>query len=649
LASPGLTLEALNSDNDSGAAPAEAERALADAFGEHRAGRLEAAVGIYRRAIAIHPDFPEALNNLGIALKDLRRFGEAIVEYRKALQLRPDLPEIWNNLGDALHSLDDHVAAIQHFRKAVAIRPDYGIAWRNLGDALSDIGELDEANECFGRAIACAPELDASLSPTDVAVRETQRQFARLVQEIELASARDPLLGAAYQACGEGKGPPHGAAEEVTERHRYAAHLRANYANHLYSLLLVLHYDPGVTPLMLRDGHGEVERLYGGLPSFSTFANPRDPERRLRIGYVSADFRTHSVGYFLSTIFREHDDAAVETYCYSGVGDEDDQTSFYKSRAARWRSTIGLSDDDLAAAVRQDGIDILVDLSGLTNGNRLAVFARRPAPIQVTWLGYPDTTGLATMDYRLTDAIVDPPGAADSLSSERLIRLPDGFHCYTAPESAPDVTPLPAAERGYVTFGSFNNLVKVNASVLDLWATILKRVPESRLFLKHRWLNLPDMRARVRDLFERRGVAPARIELMGKLASSAEHLAAYGGVDIALDTFPYNGATTTCESLWMGVPVVTFAGDRHAARVGASMLSRVGLKNLVAESPQAYVEMAVNLAADRPALARLRADLRGRVAASPLCDGARFTRQLETAYRTMWREWCFGGGSAGRG
>jgi predicted O-linked N-acetylglucosamine transferase (SPINDLY family) len=250
------------------------------------------------------------------------------------------------------------------------------------------------------------------------------------------------------------------------------------------------------------------------------------------------------------------------------------------------------------------------------------------------------------MDYRLSDAIADPPGPADSRSGERLVRLPDGFLCYTAPESAPDVAPPPATERGFVTFGSFNNLVKVNAGVLDLWAAILERVPDSRLVLKHRWLNLADMRARVHDLFERRGVARDRIELAGKLASTADHLAAYGGVDIALDTFPYNGATTTCESLWMGVPVVTLAGDRHAARVGASMLTRVGLRDLVAASPQAYVEAAVRLAADPPALARLRANLRNRIASSPLCDGARFTRQLEAAYRTMWREWC-ARGSAG--
>jgi protein O-GlcNAc transferase len=622
------------------AAPPAAEQALFEAFQDHLAGRFEAAVSRYRNAIAIHPDFPEALNNLGIALKDQHRFREAIAEYQRALELLPDRAEVWNNLGDALHSLGDRASAITHYRKAVALRPDYGRAWRNLGEALQESGRLDEAQECLGRALAFEPGLDAALSPAEIGVLETQRGFARLVEGIEAAGARDPLLGDAYLACGEGKGPPQGCDPDTAERFRFAAQLRADYSNHLSHLLLVLHYDPAVAPQMLRDGHGEAERFHAAAPRFTGWENRRDPERRLRIGYVSADFRVHSVGYFLSTIFRNHNDAIVETYCYSGCIDEDEETAFYKSRATRWRATIEMSDDQLATQIREDGIDILVDLSGHTAGHRLGAFARKPAPLQVTWLGYPDTTGLSAIDYRLTDYIVDPPGPADGLSSERLFRLPDGFHCYTPSASAPEVTALPADQKGFVTFGSFNNLLKINRDVLDAWAAILKRVPNSRLRLKTRWLHAPEMRDRVHHLFEQRGIARDRVELMGKLPTSAEHLATYGDVDISLDTFPYNGATTTCESLWMGVPVVTLAGDRHAARVGASMLSRVGLERLVADRPQDYIEAATRLAADLPALARLRADLRGRLAASPLCDGPRFTSELEAAFRTMWRGWC---------
>ncbi|MBR1091492.1 tetratricopeptide repeat protein [Bradyrhizobium manausense] len=625
---------------DARGAPPEAETALFEAFQHHQAGRLDAAVGRYRDAIAIHPDFPEALNNLGIALKDQNRFSAAVTEYRKALVLRPDLAQIWNNLGDSLHSLGDRASAIAHYRKAVALQPDYATAWRNLGDCLAETGVLDEAQQCFDRALALDSSLDASSSPAEIALREIQRQFSKMVTTIEATTARDPRLAEAYLACGRDERPPAGCDPDTAERFRFAAQLRASFSDHLSSMLLQMHYDREFAPGMLREGPREVARFHAQTPRFSGWQNLRDPERRLRIGYVSADFRTHSVGYFLSAILLNHDDASVETICYSGTTDEDEQTAFFRSRAAHWRSTIGIDDRELAARIRADAIDILVDLSGHTYGHRLGVFARKPAPLQVTWLGYPDTTGLSDIDYRLTDAIVDPPGTADTTSSERLFRLPDGFHCYTAPVAAPDVSKLPAERNGFVTFGSFNNLVKVNHQVLDAWAGVLQRVAGSHLVLKSKWLVDAEMRKRIERLFEQRGIARDRLKLIGKLPTMADHLAAYGEVDIALDTFPYNGATTTCEALWMGVPVVTLAGDRHAARVGASMLSRVGLQDIVTERSQDYVAAAARLAADVPALAALRASLRERVAASPLCDGPRFTHQLEAAYRTMWREWC---------
>jgi predicted O-linked N-acetylglucosamine transferase (SPINDLY family) len=625
------------------AATPEAEKALFEAFWHHQEGRLEAAVGRYRDAIAIHPDFPEALNNLGIALKDQHRFAEAVTEYRKALALRPDFAQIWNNLGDSLHSLGDRTSAITHYRKALALLPDYAVAWRNLGDCLAETGEMDEAQECFGRALALDSSLDASFAPADMALGECQRQFAKMVTTIEAATARDPRLTEAYLACGRDERPPLGCDADTAERFRFATQLRTGFSDHLSSLLMHLHYDREFAPDILRNSAHEVESFHAQTPRFTDWPNLRDPERRLRIGYVSADFKKHSVGYFLSAIFLNHDAASIETTCYSGCTEEDEQTDFFRSRAAHWRSTIGIDDRELAAQIRADAIDILVDLSGHTFGHRLNVFARKPAPLQVTWLGYPNTTGLPAIDYRLTDSIADPQGAADTASSEELFRLPDGFHCYTAPVAAPDVSRLPAERNGFVTFGSFNNLAKVNHQVLDAWAGVLKEVAGSHLILKSTRLLDPEMRKRVLKLLEQRGIASDRVRLIGKLPTTADHLAVYGDIDIALDTFPYNGATTTCEALWMGVPVVTFAGDRHAGRVGASMLSRVGLQDIVAQRSQDYVATAARLAADLPALAVLRASLRDRLAASPLCDGPRFTRQLEAAYRTMWREWCAAG------
>lgn len=630
-------------------APPEAEQALFEAFRHHQAGRLDVAIGHYKNAIAIHPEFPEALNNMGIALKDQHRFSEAVEAYRKALALRPDLAQIWNNIGDSLHSLGDRKSAIAHYQKALALLPTYAVAWRNLGDLFLEAGEEDEARKCFGQALALEPGLDASLSPADIALRECQRRFAKMVSTIDDATARDPRLAEAYLACGRDGQPPAGCDAATAERFRFAAQLRTSFRDHLSALLLNLHYGE-LAPDMLRNGLDEVELFFAETPRCKDWPNLRDPDRRLRIGYVSADFKTHSVAYFLSAIFRNHDDASLDIICYSGCtpDEEDTETAFFRSRATHWRSTVEIDERELAAQIRADGIDILVDLSGHTRGHRLDVFARKPAPVQVTWLGYPGTTGLPAIAYRLTDSTVDPPGATDATSSERLIRLPDGFHCYTAPAAAPAVSGLPAERNGFVTFGSFNNLAKVTGPVLDAWADVLKRVVGSQLVLKTNWLVDPEMRKRVWMLFEQRGIARERVRLIDKLPTTEEHLATYGDVDIALDTFPYNGATTTCEALWMGVPVVTLAGDQHAGRVGASMLSRVGLQDMVTDHVQDYVALAARLAADLPALADLRAGLRGRVAASPLCDGARFTRQLEDAFRAMWREWC-AAGSTGNG
>jgi predicted O-linked N-acetylglucosamine transferase (SPINDLY family) len=281
-----------------------------------------------------------------------------------------------------------------------------------------------------------------------------------------------------------------------------------------------------------------------------------------------------------------------------------------------------------------------VDLAGHTRGNRLPLFALKPAPVQVTWLGYPNTTGLREMDYRLTDAWADPPGVSDELHTESLVRLPHGFLCYKPLDDAPDVAAVPAIANGHVTFGCFNNSAKVNEKVLDAWCGILNDLPESRLLLKSRQLHGQGLHERFRDAFARRGVDPDRVEMLGRVNSTIEHLALYGRVDIALDTFPYNGTTTTCEALWMGVPVVALAGDRHAGRVGVSLLRGVGLDELVAASPEEYRRLATELAGDRDRLEAYRSTLRTRMQKAPLTDAAGFARDIEAAYRDMWRHWC---------
>ena len=299
-----------------------------------------------------------------------------------------------------------------------------------------------------------------------------------------------------------------------------------------------------------------------------------------------------------------------------------------------------LPDEHAAAQIREHGIDILVDLSGHTSGNRMMLFARKPAPVQLTWLGYPATTGLPTIDGRITDAVADPPGDADRLHTERLIRLDGGFLCYRPYDKAGAVAPLPARGAGHVTFGSFNNRAKLSPRTIALWAEIMGQVPDARLLLKATQFKDAGTRERCREAFVAAGVAGERIEILAPLPDAGEHLALYGRVDIALDPLVYNGTTTTCEALWMGVPVVTLRGDRHAARVGASILTTTGLASLIAETPDRYVAIATRLAGDLDALAQLRAGMRERLRKSPLCDAAGFARAMERAYREAWQRWC---------
>ena len=335
---------------------------------------------------------------------------------------------------------------------------------------------------------------------------------------------------------------------------------------------------------------------------------------------------------------RAHDRAAVEVFCYADVASPDDVTERFKTLADHWRTTVGLADEAVADQIGRDGIDILVDLAGHT-GNRLAVFARKPAPVQVTWLGYPHSTGLSAIDYRLVDNVTDPTEDATP-SSEQRLRLERTFLCYGPPSDAPSPALPPCLARSTITFGSFNNPTKCSAATIETWAQVLRRVPESRLLLKGLALADPSTRKICEDRLRGYGIPPHRLTLRGPIREQAMHLAHYDEIDIALDPFPYNGTTTTCEALWMGVPVVTLRGDRHCGRVGASLLAAVGLDDLIAGDVAEYVEIATRLAADRSRLERLRGALRAQMADSPLCDGAAFARTLEAAYRTMWRGWC---------
>lgn len=367
--------------------------------------------------------------------------------------------------------------------------------------------------------------------------------------------------------------------------------------------------------------------------------SPRDndPTCRLRIGYVSPNFFAHSVAYFFEPLLANHDPAAVETFGYGQGGGHDTMGQRLIQRFDHYLETTSLDDEALAERIRADGIDILVDLAGHTTGNRLGVFALKPAPIQITAIGYADTTGLAQMDYRWTDAWADTSDA-QTYHTEQLWRLDTGFNCYQAPDEAPAVGPLPVLSQGLVTFGSFNNHAKITDTTLALWCTILRELPEARLLLKFKGGGDPVLCEQYRAKLQAGGVAPERVTFVGVLPV-AEHFGLYNRVDIALDTFPYNGTTTTCEALWMGVPVVTLVGEHHASRVGLSLLTRLGLEVFAAPTPEDYVKKGCSLAGATETLTKLRASLRQRMQNSPLMDGVAYARAVERGYREMWKRW----------
>ena len=428
--------------------------------------------------------------------------------------------------------------------------------------------------------------------------------------------------------------------EEAVAAYEQAREIAPGSGQIYSALLFHRHYLSPVDPARLFDLH----RAYGTMMQkawpgpAADYPQKPDPERRLRIGYVSPNLSRHSVGYFVEPLIRDHDRRGFEVFCYYNHALSDDATRRMREAADGWRDIAGSDDDAVARMVREDGIDILVDLAGHSKGNRLGVFARRSAPVQITWLGYPDTTGLAAIDFRITDETADPAPAAEQRHTENLLRVDGSFLCYQPPADAPA---LRSREAGTpAVFASFNNIAKVNAETLRMWGRILAGVPGSRLVLKSSALNFPDTVDRVTDALERNGVDPSRVDLRGWLGERQQHLDAYGEIDIALDTFPYNGTTTTCEALWMGVPVITLAGPVHMACVGASLLHCAGLDELVAHDDAHYVNIAIELARDAAKRRTLRAELRTRLAASPLLDHAGFTRRLEAHCRHAWRAWC---------
>jgi len=495
-------------------------------------------------------------------------------------------------------------AAEQCYKRLLAVNPS-AAAYNRLGCLCQYTGRMSEAVEYQRNAVQAEPDRP-----------ELWANLARVLMETgDMQEGVDLLRKAVEKMPGN---PQAGS-----------------------NLLLRLHQMPELNRQMLFDEHTRWGMIYAPATLAKTVHdNAAEPDRRLRVGYISPDFRRHSVAYFFESLLDGHDRHEVELYGYGSIEFQDQITGRFAEKFDHYRNIRNLGDQAAAELIEQDGIDILVDLAGHVGDNRLLVLARKPAPIQVTYLGYPNTTGLEAIDYRLTDIQADPPQlGAQRFYTEELAFLPDGFLCYRPPDFAPPIAPLPAEEAGYITFGSFNNNCKINPTVIGLWSEILRANENSRLLLKLKGGNEALIRDRYLAAFEKAGLGPDRVDICGWM-SPAEHLQSYARMDIALDTYPYNGTTTTCEALWMGVPTISLVGECHASRVGLSLLSRIGLEFFAASTPQEYVAKATALATNLPALAQIRSSMRARIATSGLCHARAFAAQVESAYRQMWQRWC---------
>jgi len=668
LERPGAALERF--DQSLALQPGQGQALLGRGFALWRLGRAAEALACYEEVLVLEPDNPDALVNRGNLLMDFQRPQEALASYERALALRPEHPDSLLARGNAWLVLRRLDQALADYDRALALQPEHGDALVNRGNALLGLGRAEEALASCERALALQPgRADAGVNRAVALLALRRPQEALDAVDRLLALRPDHLDGVLNRgtillelkrptealACFEralalraddvNAWMNRGSALHALARHQEALdsydralQLKPDHAGTHSNKIFVRDFLPGLT----FEEHQSERRRYWqaqspGIPEDPRpFANERDPERRLVLGYVSADFKHHSAASAFGPVLRRHDADRFKVVCYSGVQAEDGWTREFRQRADAWRAVAGLSDAALAEQIRSDRIDILIDLSGHSKGNRLPVFGRRPAPVQVTAWGHGGGTGLPAMDYQFTDPVYIPERHR-ALFAEVCWDLPCCLP-FEAPEVAPEVLALPALARGQVTFGSLQRFSKVSPAALASWAGVLARMPGSRLLLKDVMLDDPGLQRQVLEALAGHGIAPDRVEMRGA-TSHWDHLAAFNDVDIVLDTFPNNGGISTWEALWMGVPVLALLGGNPGSRVSAAILTALGLDAWVAPGEPEYLELALRQAADPEALARFRAGARARIAASAAGDPERYTRAVEAAYRAMWRRW----------
>lgn len=635
-------------------------------------GRGDEAAASYRTVLRAEPGNPGALGNLALLLKELGRTGEAEPLLRRLVKAAPGYADGHAALGAVLLETDRPDEALQHLRRAVDLTPGHAEAHYNLGRALFASGQTRPAEESFRTALQLNPR-DAEAADALAHTLTTQQRnaeaaaiYRQLAQQYPDDVARQRSLGGALHRAGQltaaieiyrqalARGPgdsgtltnlgsalrDQGRIDEAIDAYRQALKIDPGSTLARSSLLFTLSFKEDADTAEVAAEHRRFDEQHARplTTAARPHANPRDPERRLRVGYLSADFRNHPGGIFQLPVLEHHDSSQIESYCFSVGRVSDSFTERFRRAAHHWRDVGALTDEGLAEAIRADGIDILVESFGHMAGNRLLAVARKPAPIQIAFPIYPNTSGLTAIDYRLMDPWVAPP-SAEALFSETLFRLPETHLCYEPMDrQAPPALDLPMAKNGFITFGCFNNLAKIGPRTVALWARLLKELPSSRLVLK--WLGMSDEGdASIAAAFASQGIDKSRLTLLGW---SADPYEPYRGIDLCLDPVRAGGGTTTCDSLWMGVPVLTLYDSKPLSRMGLSLLSNVGLNELITADDDAYVRRAMELATQPGRLTAIRQGLRERFMASPVMDGARYTRFVEQAYREMWRRWCRG-------
>ena len=594
--------------------------------------RFDEAIAAFSQAIRLRPDWVEPHLSLGTAYFCAGRLDEAAAAFEAASRIDPHSAEAYNGIGIIHGQRNNYDAAVAAFKRGIGVQPRRPEAYNNLAELLLRFRKTEEAIAVFGKAVSLAPQRELyryNIGNALIQVHRYEQAIAAYSEALRLDPASAKALnnlGNAYKEMGR--------LDEAIAAYTKAMQLEPDKSDYASNRVYAMHFHPAYDPPALLRELRDFDRRYVQplLSKIAPHPNDRSPHRQLRIGYVSPNFRCHIVGGNLIPLLREHDHGEFEIFCYSDAAQDDVITAMFRSYADQWREIHKVPDEQVADMIRREGIDILVDLTLHMAHNRMPLFARKAAPVQVTFAGYPASTGLRTMDYRLTDPYLDPPGN-DDFYSEKSIRLPDTFWCYD-PQGmdlahSPEVNPLPALAAGHVTFGCLNNFTKVTDAVLDLWKRVLDAVDGSRILIlapegAHR-------QAISEKLSGRADFTPWR--------PRPEYLKGYLQIDIGLDTFPYNGHTTSLDSLWMGVPVVTWVGRTAVGRAGWSQLSNLKLTRLAAQSPDEFVRIAAELASDVQGLAELRASLRQRMKSSPLMDGVRFARNIEAAFRQMWIAW----------